>query len=715
MSEGESAMSLSQIRIEIHERRVAVITFDHPSKPVNTLSPALVEEIEAKVAPLLEDPSVEALVLTSAKRNTFIAGADLEILDGMTRPEEPAALSRDGNVLLSKLAASPKPVVAAVHGAALGGGMEVALACHYILASDDPATVFAQAEVMLGLIPAGGGTQRLVRKIGLSRALPLLLTGKRIRAAKAYRLGLVDALTTPGGIAGTGVRAALGLLDGSLTPRRPKAKLLDRAARFAPVRSVVISTARRQVARQTRGLYPAPAAILDCVETGLKRGLDAGLECEARHFGELVISAQSRALRWIFFATNEAKKQAHPVPPRPVDRLAVLGAGFMGSGIASVSLGLCPVVVRDISDGALSAAARAVERGLVKQVRSGAIRRIEADRRRSRLHLTLDMEEIAGADLVVEAVFEDLELKRKVLAQAEEVLGPEAVFATNTSALPIAAIAAKARHPERVLGMHYFSPVPKMPLLEIVVAEATSPEALATARAFGAAQGKTPIAVKDGPGFYTTRILAPYLNEAMLLLEEGAAIEGLDRAMRDFGFPVGPMALLDEVGIDVGAHVALDLGRAFAHRGLGASRILPLLFEKGYKGRKNGRGFYVYPPKGSKKRKAPNPEIYRILGVTPGRGISPETIQDRLALVMVNEAAHCLDEEVIASPRDGDLGAVLGLGFPPFRGGPFHHVDAVGAGAIADRLRRLAEDHGARFEPAPALLELAKTGGRFHP
>ncbi|NOZ95380.1 MAG: fatty acid oxidation complex subunit alpha FadJ, partial [Acidobacteria bacterium] len=424
---------------------------------------------------------------------------------------------------------------------------------------------------------------------------------------------------------------------------------------------------------------------------------------------------QSRALRWIFFATNEAKKQAHPVPPRPVNRLGVLGAGFMGSGIASVSLGLCPVVVRDISDDALAAAARAVESGLTKQVRSGAIRRIEADRRRSRLHLTLDMEEIAGADLVIEAVFEDLALKKKVLAQAEEILDPEAVLATNTSALPIARIAEDARHPERILGMHYFSPVPKMPLLEIVVAELTSPEALATARAFGVAQGKTPIAVKDGPGFYTTRILAPYLNEAMLLLEEGAAIEELDRAMRDFGFPVGPMALLDEVGIDVGAHVALDLGRVYADRGLGASKVLPLLHETGYRGRKNGRGFYIYPPKGSKKRKEPNPEIYRILGVTPVRGISPDAIRDRLALVMVNEAAHCLDEGVIASPRDGDLGAVLGLGFPPFRAGPFHHVDAVGAAAITDHLRRLAEDHGTRFEPAPVLLELAKTGGRFHP
>jgi len=715
MSGNPSSTAAPQIRIEVREGRVALVLFDHPSKPVNTLSPALVREIEQEVSPLLEDPSIDALVLASAKAETFIAGADLKILEEMTHPEEPAALSRDGNALLSRLAGSPKPVVAAVHGAALGGGMEVALACDYILASDDPATVFAQAEVMLGLIPAGGGTQRLVRKIGLPAALPLLLTGKRIRARKAYRLGLVDALTTPGGISDTAVRAALGLLDGTVKPRRRKPALLDRAVRLGPVRAMVLSTARKQVSRRTRGLYPAPLAILECVETGLKRGIPKGLECESLHFGELVMSPQSRALRWIFFATNEAKKQAHTVQPRPVRRLAVLGAGFMGAGVASVSLGLCPVVLRDISDEALSAAARTVERGLAKQVRSGAIRRIEADRRRSRLHLSLDLDEIAGADLVVEAVFEELDLKRQVLAQAEEVLSPEAVFASNTSALAIARIAAEARRPERVLGMHYFSPVPKMPLLEIVVAEETSPEALATARAFGVAQGKTPITVKDGPGFYTTRILAPYLNEAMLLLEEGAAIEMLDRAMKDFGFPVGPMALLDEVGIDVGAHVALDLGAAFADRGLGASRVLPLLYEKGFQGRKNGKGFYVYPPKGSKGRKQPNPEIHRILGAVPRDTLPAETIVNRLSLVMINEAAHCLGEHVISSPRDGDLGAVLGLGFPPFRAGPFHHVDATGISDVVDRLQALAGQLGRRFEPAPALTELARSGGRFFP
>ena len=278
----------------------------------------------------------------------------------------------------------------------------------------------------------------------------------------------------------------------------------------------------------------------------------------------------------------------------------------------------------------------------------------------------------------------------------------------------IASIAAGARHPERVLGMHYFSPVPKMPLVEIVRAEPTTPEAVATARAFAVAQGKTPVVVRDGPGFYTTRILAPYLNEAMLLLEEGASIEDVDRAMTAFGYPVGPLTLLDEVGIDVGAHVAGDLGRAFAHRGLAASTVLPRLFELGYHGRKNGRGFYVYPPRGKKGRKRVNPQVATMVSGGRRSAATAGEIQDRLALLMINEAAHCLGEGVVASPRDGDLAAVLGLGFPPFRGGPFHHVDAIGAVNVVGRLRELADRLGPRFEPARPLVEAAAGRASSH-
>jgi 3-hydroxyacyl-CoA dehydrogenase len=372
------------------------------------------------------------------------------------------------------------------------------------------------------------------------------------------------------------------------------------------------------------------------------------------------------------------------------------------------------VVVRDITDDSLAGAAKVIDDGLAKQVRAGAIRVVEADRRRSRLLLTRDLEALRGADLVVEAVFEDLELKRRVLAETEELLADDAVFASNTSALPISEIASAARCPERVLGMHYFSPVAKMPLLEIVAAERTAPWATALARSFGVAQGKTCIVVKDGPGFYTTRILAPYLNEAVLLVEEGAAVEEVDRAMKDFGFPVGPLALVDEVGLDVAAHVARDLGQAFADRGLEGSGAMPKLFDAGLAGRKNGRGFYLYGSGSKKGTKRVNPEVASLLGGGERSGIRVQEIQDRLSLLMVNEAVHCLQEGIVASPRDGDLGAILGLGFPPFLGGPFRHVDTAGRGRIAQRLEELASRHGTRFEPAKTLKEVVENRGKFY-
>ena len=704
---------MPMMRVERRDDGVAVVILDHPTKAVNTLTPALLREFREEAAPLLEDPEVRAVVVASAKADTFIAGADLEVIQGLTAAEI-SAMSREGNALLEHIANHSKPVVAAVHGAALGGGLEVALACHYIIASDHPATVLGQSEVQLGLLPAGGGSQRLVERVGLTGALPLLLTGKRIRARRARRLGIVDAVTTPGGIVETACRAALALADGSLKAKPKKLGAIDRAARHQPMLGVVLNKARKQVARQTRGLYPAPMAILDCVETGIRHGRVAGLARESEYFGPLAVGPESRSLVWLFHGMNEAKKPLDGAEPRPVGRLAVLGAGLMGSGVASVSLGLCPVVLRDLSDETLAAGARAIDEGLVKQVRSAAISRVEADRRRSWLELTTEVEALEGSDLVVEAVFEDLELKRRVLAEVEERVPANAVFASNTSALPIGRIAAGAKHPERVLGMHYFSPVPRMPLLEIVTTESTAPWATATAHAFGRAQGKTPIVVKDGPGFYTTRILAPYLNEAILVLSEGARVEDVDRALKDFGFPVGPIALIDEVGIDVGAHVAADLGAAFAERGHGSSDALQRMHNQGYEGRKNRQGFYLYPKAKKKGPKRVNQEVYAFFGGDDRRDVDGDMVRQRLALIMVNEAAWCLAEGVISSARDGDLGAVLGLGFPPFRAGPFHHVDSQGVARVVDQLFQLEERYGPRFRPAELLVEMATTNDRFY-
>jgi len=707
---------MSTITVEKRPDGVALITFDTPDSKVNVLSAELFDEIAAALDAIENDASVRACVLSSGKPGTFIAGADLKQLGAVKSVEEGRSFSRRGQALLDRIAASRKPFVAAIDGPALGGGLEVALACHYILASDEPRTVLALPEVMLGLLPGGGGTQRLPRRIGLPEALPLMLTGRRLRAQRAYRVGLVDALTSPGGIAETAARAALSLAEGKLRRRAPKRSWINRLLETPLLRPIVFGQARKQIRARTRGNYPAPPHIIDCVATGYSRGTKAGLERESALFGELTAGEVARNLIGLFENMNEMKKPAGRTEPRPVTRLGVLGAGFMGSGIAAVSVPMVPVTVKDISDEVLGKCAGYVRNGLDRRVRSRAISGFERDRQMARLHLTRDDAELARAQLIVEAVFEDVDLKRKILASIEAVASPDAVFASNTSALPIASIAEGAAHPERVLGMHYFSPVPKMPLLEIVVTEQTAPWAVATARAFGIRQGKTVIVVKDGPGFYTSRILSPFLGEAMILTEEGARVEEIDRAMKDFGYPVGPLALLDEVGIDVVAHVARNFGELYEHRGLRATDAFDRLYQAGYSGRKNRRGFYRYEIEDKKKKakKQVNEEVYGLVGGAQRRSVPSREIADRLSLLMINEAVYCLEEGVIASARDGDVGAILGLGFPPFRGGPFRYLDALGLPAVIERMETLREAHGPRFEPAPLLRRMASENRTFH-
>jgi 3-hydroxyacyl-CoA dehydrogenase/enoyl-CoA hydratase/carnithine racemase len=704
---------MSAMKVDKRSDGVAVLTFDQEDSPVNILSKELFQEFRKALEDVRDDPAVKACVLTSGKKD-FIAGANLKQFFAMTAPSEGQIFSSEGHGLLDLMADSPKPFVAAMSGLALGGGLEVALACHYRLAADDPSTVLALPEVTLGLLPGGGGTQRLPELVGLPKALPMMLTGQRVRARKAYRMGLVDALTSPGGITETAVKAAGMLAEGTLKPRRRKKPFVEKLLETPPGRKLVFKKAREGVMRKTRGLYPAPLYILECVETGYSQGPKVGFAKESELFGRLTASPEAKGLIGLFNAMTELKKPLDDTEPKPVDRLAVLGGGFMGAGIASVSLKLAPVTVKDVSDEVLGRCGKGVWGGLGKQLKSGAINRFERDRLWARFRPSTRDEDLENADLVIEAVFEDLKLKQKVLAEVESRVKETAVFASNTSALPIGSIAESAVHPERVLGMHYFSPVPKMPLLELVRAEKTAPWAVATARAFAVKQGKTVIVVKDGPGFYTTRILSPFLNEAMALLEEGARIEDIDRAIKDFGYPVGPITLLDEVGIDVGAHVVREFGQTFADRGLGASDALPRLFDAGYRGRKNARGFYLYPKKKQKGAKQVNPEVYGFFGGGARKVVPASEIADRHGLLMVNEAVHCLQEDIVSCPRDGDVGAILGLGFPPFRGGPFRYVDALGADAIVKRLAPLAEKCGPRFKPAQMLVDMAKSGKKFY-
>jgi len=669
---------------------IAVLTLDNPRSSVNTLSSTTLGDLQAALDEVFRDKKIIGCVITSAKKSTFLAGADLNEIAGVSNSKEAEKFVRFAQDIFQRIADSPIPFVAAIHGAALGGGLELALACHHRVASLSSETVLGLPEVQLGLIPAAGGTQRLYRLIGLKHALPLILAGTRVRPDKALKLGLVDRVVDPAVVLDT----AISLASSKQNITKKRRPTLESWMELPVINKIALAKVKKETLKKTRGHYPAPLAILTCIETGLRHGLRRGLEAEASCFATLAVGQVSKNLIWLFLATNQQKKTESP----NIAKLGVIGAGLMGEGIAAVSLPLSSVVLKDVSDQSLEKARSGISSFLEKR-NKGALT--------SKLSTTTSYEPLKDCDFIVEAVFEEIDLKKTILADIESVVSSATVFASNTSALPIHAIAKNAKHPERVIGMHYISPVQKMPLLEIVVAERTSQEVVEKARRYGAAQGKTVIVVKDKPGFYTTRILAPLLNEAMLLLEEGVRIEAVDAAMKSFGFPVGPVLLLDEVGIDVGGHVAHDLGLAFGSRWGRTSEALGKLVKDGYLGKKNQKGFYT-------KDKRPNDAVYRYFGNPPVKTISSPDIYDRVALVMVNEALFCLQEGVIAEPKDGDLGAILGLGFPPFRGGPFHYLDQIGLHVAVEKMRRLSTLHGKRFEPAPVLVEMAKRGERFY-
>ncbi|MFL5579181.1 MAG: fatty acid oxidation complex subunit alpha FadJ [Gemmatimonadaceae bacterium] len=700
------------------ERGVAVITFDLPDEPVNKLSEPFVDALTSAVEAAQRDIEVRAIVLMSGKPDIFIAGADIEqFLDFRTVGDAERA-SREGQGMIARLAQG-KPVLAAIQGACLGAGLELALACHYRIASDHPKTVLALPEVQLGIIPGAGGTQRLPRTVGLANALDMILTGRNVRAKKAFQMGLVDELVHPSILREIAVRRARELADGSAKHKRKsggaKAVLLE----DNPLgRSVVFRQAREGVLKKTKGHYPAPLAAIDAVRAGYEKGMEGGLAEEARLFGQMAMTEVSRQLVFLFFATTALKRDpgvAEPVPePTQVRKVGILGAGFMGAGIASVVVQQqLPVRLRDAKHEAIGRGLAAVRSVVEERLKRKQITRVQFDDTMSLVSGTLDYTGFRHADLIIEAVFEDLAVKQQVLREVEKIVGEHAIFASNTSTIPIERIAQASARPDRVVGMHFFSPVHKMPLLEVITSRQTDPQVTATVVSFGKRIGKTVIVVNDAPGFYANRILSPYLNEAGRLLDEGASIEAVDRALVGFGFPVGPITLLDEVGLDVAGKVGSIISDAFGER-MSPSKTLQRVVGAGRLGRKAKSGFYAYDAKG--KKGGVDETVYELFPTGRQRTELPaDEIVRRTVLAMVNEAARTLEEGIVRAPRDGDIGAVFGIGFPPFRGGPFRYIDTVGAAEIVRQLEDLNDRFPPRFQPAEILVRMARSGERFYP
>lgn len=712
--------STKALHLEV-EDGVAIVTFDLPGESINKFSPAVIDEFTGVIDRIEQDATVKAAVLISGKPGTFIAGADIDQFLEFRTADDARKASAFGHAMMARIEKGRVPVVAAIEGACLGGGLEFSLACAYRIAADTPKTVLALPEVQLGLIPGAGGTQRLPRRVGLQAALDMILTGKNVRAKKALQTGLVDELVHPSILRQLAIQRAREIASGTIARQRDLRKhgakelLLD----DNPIgRAVVFRQAREMTQKKSKGHYPALFAALDAVAAGYSGTEEQGFAEEARLFGEMAMTSVCKQLMFLFYATTALKKDrgvsGEAPPARKVDRIGVLGTGFMGAGIAAITVqqGI-PVRFKDTAPDRVAKGISAVRDVLKDRLTKRQLTRQQYEDQMGLVSGTVDYTGFGRLPLVIEAVFEDLAVKHAVLAESEAVLSPDAIFATNTSTIPITKIAAASKRPERVIGMHFFSPVHKMPLLEVIVTPTTSAETIVTVVEFGRRIGKTVIIVNDAPGFFVNRILAPYVNEAGILLDEGVAIDAIDKAMGQFGFPVGPINLIDEVGLDIAGKSGAIMAEAFGGR-MKPSTALQKVLGAGRLGRKGKQGFYEYDEKG--KRGDVDESVYQLYPGGTKRTTAPrDEIQRRLSLAMVNEAARCLEEGIIRSPRDGDIGAVFGIGFPPFRGGPFRHMDAVGIAEVVKQLEALDARYPGRFTPARVLVEMAAGGKTFYP
>jgi 3-hydroxyacyl-CoA dehydrogenase / enoyl-CoA hydratase / 3-hydroxybutyryl-CoA epimerase len=688
---------------------VAVLTFDRSGSSPNIFDPATLDELDGHLDALESQRELKGVVVISAKPKIFIAGADLNALASATTlaaadandPEEKISQIVDlGHRVFTRLSRLPVPSVAAIHGACLGGGFELALACDWRVASLHPSTKLSLPETQLGILPAWGGCVRLPALIGLPAALGLILTGKSLAGVPAQKRGLVDEVTHPEGL----LPAARRLISRGKRPRGSPT-WFNRPL----IRNAVAAKARRNVLAKTRGHYPAPLEAIHVCTSALGRPLEAGFALEKTGLLKLVRTPECRNLINLFFLRERAKKQeiaGCKGTSAPVQRVAVIGAGVMGAGIAQwISARGWPVRLKDIDPPALARGLHAIEKLYRDAAKRHVFTRTEARAGLDRITPVHTDVPLLDVDLVIEAAIEQLEVKQSLFRDLESRTRPDAVLASNTSALSIDTIAGDLVYPERVAGIHFFNPVHRMELVEIVRGPRTSSAALATALHFAKAIGKLPVVVQDSPGFLVNRLLLPYLIESVRLFREGHGVGEVDGLMLEFGMPMGPLRLLDEVGLDVAQHVAKDLERRLSHLGP-IGNTLDQMIARGWRGKKSGCGFYRHTT--SSEHAPPNPELGFLQTTTAApRSAAAEEMVDRLVLVTINEAARCLAERVTGAADDVDFAMIFGTGWAPFRGGPLHYADTIGIREVVRRLEVLARSVAPHFEPSAPLRERA--------
>ncbi|HKO57814.1 MAG TPA: 3-hydroxyacyl-CoA dehydrogenase NAD-binding domain-containing protein, partial [Thermoanaerobaculia bacterium] len=679
---------MSAFRIE-REGDLAILWFDLPGEKVNKFSSTVMQEFSGIVDQLEAATDIKQVIVASGKPSIFIAGADVSEFNKATNVEEAKEYTRFGQQTFHRFSKLPQVKVAAINGACLGGGCELAISCDWRVMSDSPKARIGLPEVNLGIFPAWGGTTKMPRLIGLPAALDIILNGKQLDGRRAKKTGLVDEVVAPPIVLDVARRfAAKGKRKGGA-----RTKFYIEGNPLA--RGVIFGKARKAVLAKTHGHYPAPLAAIDVMEYGLSAGVEKGLQREVEAVAPLILGDVAQNLVRLFFLMEDSKKDPFPAKPMEVKHAGVLGAGVMGGGIAYAVADKTDanVRMRDINWNALKGGLKAASKLWKRQVDRRRISSGDMLRKLARITTTTDWSGFSRVDVTVEAVVESIKIKREVLAEFEAIARPDAIFATNTSTIPITDIAAQAERPENVVGMHFFNPVDRMPLVEVIRGKKTSDVAAVTVAAFARKMGKTVVYTNDGPGFVVNRILGPYMNEAGFLLEEGNSIESLDKAMVDFGMPMGPMALLDEVGIDVAAKVAVILTDAFGAR-MQKSTVVEKLYEDGRHGKKNGKGLYTYK---DGKRQDPDPTVYKVLGIKSPHPADAKHVVERMVLAMINEAALILDERIVATAGELDLAMIMGTGFPPFRGGLLRYADSLGVPYIVARLDEFSTRHGSRY------------------